>query len=162
MDIKNYLNETFLKDHQKIEQQLNIILEQLRNNLKILELLKKLNWFLNRHFYLEEKFLYLNHENSSQISKNLIHRLMSDHDKILNILKDFLSNPNQIPVQRFKDLKSLINKHKKFEIEHIYEKLMNSLNQNELTLIEEKLRKNVKLGFYPLQKVRNYGKKMLN
>ena len=147
----------FMQDHEK----LNVLIEDLKKQMNLGEIspesIQNLRWGLDRHFYVEEKVICMNKPIEINITRAKIQQLMADHDYILANLAQMerKTDNNKALIKQLNFFIKFYFNHIKFEVREIYKYINLSLTPHEINVIDNALNKNLKLGFYPIKKVRS-------
>ena len=76
----NHKHDLFYKDHLEIQQLLKEMESQLRLTTPTESFLQKIQWFLERHFYLEEKLICSNVKIQETLGREKITQMQKEHD----------------------------------------------------------------------------------
>ena len=110
-------SQEFIEDHREISHLVNNLLEK-RNKPLAKEFVQKLNWYLERHIYIEEKAFFTLLKSEPDVDLD-IDGLIRDHNEILTLkeqLKDCIQScENQVGTR----LKESLDAHFKFEKENL-------------------------------------------
>ena len=147
-------HDLFFADHLEIQQLLKEMESQLRLAIPTDRFLKKIQWLLERHFYLEEKLICSNVKIQETLGREKITQMQKEHDMINNLLQDIMRLSLEEKEAKLHQFSRMVMKHYKFEIKEIYHGISNLMGHDEYELIQKKLKKEISLGFYPLKIVR--------
>ncbi|MCF2141038.1 MAG: hypothetical protein K9W44_13350 [Candidatus Lokiarchaeota archaeon] len=155
---KSSIAKRFSEDHDHI---IETLLKYFNNHTSSEEnprFLKEFIWMVERHFYLEEKAILHFFQVDADVEKEFLIRLYHEHSSILYILNRIRKNLTYDPYLTIEtsmsELKVLVSKHKKFEMENFYFQMDKRLTEYQRAFILKKLDSSVHSGFFPLSKLR--------
>ncbi len=158
------MNEKLISPFYDDHLQINQLLRDFRKNLQVNALtnqsLQKIRWALERHFYLEEKFLYNLIISVPTPPFPKILRVIKEHDiflKNMGTIESLLRNlPDSMEElhKEFNQFENKIYRHVKYEVSNIYELFASITFSDQSNHIIQELQKRITLGFYPLEKMR--------
>lgn len=134
--------ELMVKDHQKIEDLINKLEEETKNDFDSMEkAFIKFEWELEKHIFTEEKAIFTSYNPEDIIEGyKMLPELTKQHNILLNKLdlmrKDIRKKRSISDINEFKEY--LLN-HKNFEEKDVYPKLNESLPDEQKRLIIEKI-----------------------
>ena len=96
---------------------------------KDFSLFEKFKWEVEKHFFTEEKAVFLYSRNGSM--SNIIPDLLIQHNKILDMMKHEITD--------IAEFKRLLIKHKEFEEDTFYPRLDEELDEHQKKLIFERI-----------------------
>ncbi len=147
--IANY----FVEDHLTISKLVKSAVEKPINRERVL---KKIEWHVNRHFYIEEKAFFVFLDFAKQNNPQFFRRFLSDHNHLLKLVEDIQQNPKS--KKKALNLVKSLGKHVSFEVDKFYPYLEKNLDKKDKKTVIEEIEKSIDLGFYPLDKLRDYYK----
>jgi len=156
------IQSIFAKDHHEIAEELDH-LDALSSKTSedFLPEYKKFRWHLQKHFFLEEKALWIYCDMEKKFNQEMITDLLNDHDFLIEFY-------NRIAIVDQTERKTIlsefiqkIREHVKYETENFYQVLDEELESTEKSSVIEAIMKDGKLGFYPIHKIREFGQKIL-
>jgi hemerythrin-like domain-containing protein len=157
---KDSLMNFFLQDHKVIEELIKESIFRYNLNSITWEYLHDIKWRMKRHFYLEEKFLYLHPVLKAQLKEKQIKGLKRQHDKILEAWKKIPEEKNQQYKKYLDEFLHLLQIHVQYENDQIYPQIFAQITTEQAQKIKDQLNKEANTGFYPLQTLREkYDKK---
>ena len=144
------VNEDFIIDYSYIVD----ILYSLKHNRKNrLELLHLMEWYLKRHLYLEEKAIFEIYKESKN-QDPIINFMIEKHDEILGISKRFANHPEMDDYPKKLNLE--IARYIDFEKNVLRNLFEEYLDEEDRVKYVKEFKKPIKLGIYPLEKLRNF------
>ena len=123
-----------VKDHQKIEDLLNKLEEETKNDFDSMEkAFIKFEWELEKHIFTEEKAIFTSYRPDDVIEGyKMLPELTKQHNYILNRLNNWREDIRKkrilTDIYSFKDF---LNRHRNFEEEKVYPNLDESLPEKE-------------------------------
>ncbi len=154
--------EHFASDHDQIIRILRSYFKTRGNPEENIQIIKNLNWIIDRHFYLEEKVLVQYLELDPYRNFTLLIRFYSEHNEILNLNAKIRKNLEYDPLftinPAITELQNLVVLHKNFEMENFYYRMDEVLSLDERRVILKSLDISAKSGFYPMVKIRESAK----
>jgi len=134
------IHSLMLKENNRIEQFIDKFEKQLDNYEKTLANFNKLKWNVQKHFFVEENAIFRMFATiKSSETADLFH-LLSDHSKIIHLLKKIEEKLNQKIKPETKLFKEIFIQHRKFEDEIFYPKLDEELDVNQKKEIAVKIK----------------------
>jgi len=133
-----------LKDHRIIAKQLYELKKSIESGCEdCIEKLKKFKWSLERHFFIEEKFLYTDYTPIDSEDSEMINDVLRQHESVLKSLKELeknmTSDSNTIK-NSIKALQKELMEHKGFEDNILYPKLEDEFKDQKKRFLLEKLK----------------------
>jgi hypothetical protein len=149
------ISQIFLEDHKKILETITHFkqLVEKRDETALPDFQKKLRWECERHFYIEEKALYIYREVDEEFDDIFQERLIREHDQLLNLLSKIELKPT---LTKIKTLIKIINLHVAFESQFFYTQLEQNLSEQHRKSILKHITQATTLGFFPLTRLREY------
>ncbi|MHA1745230.1 MAG: hemerythrin domain-containing protein [Promethearchaeota archaeon] len=153
--ISNY----FLQDHKDISKILEDLEDISGNPEQKEEIVKKIGWKFEKHFYLEEKVFLFPEEVNQYVKPKLAKSLMKQHDNLLKVFKKIEKCKDFATCPEFQKLKTMIRAHIVFETKEVYPLISANLDEEQQAIVQESLSKAASMGFYPLESLRKYYQK---
>ena len=156
--------EHFKSDHDQISRILQDYFKTRGDPTENLQIIKNLNWTIDRHFYLEEKVLvqYLKLDPARDYA--LLIRFYSEHNEILNLNAKIRKNLEYDPLDTISpaitQLQNLVTLHKNFEMKNFYYRMDEVLSEDESLTILKSLDQSIRSGFFPMVKIRESAKEL--
>ncbi len=129
-----------VKNHIEIEKLVGAVEENLDKDFKLANrLFNKLKWELEKHFFIEEKAIFIYCDLKSTEDNFIISSLLREHKIILELLNDMendLTNNSRIDISKFKEI---LMKHKNFEDRSFYPKLDKGLNELQREIVIDRI-----------------------
>jgi hemerythrin-like domain-containing protein len=91
----------------------------------------KFKWNLEKHLFTEERAIFSMFSSVSGAETNDIFHLLSDHSKIMNLVKHLDKQLRNKIQPRLNPLQNLISSHERFEDSHFYPKLEEDLTSSQ-------------------------------
>ncbi len=129
------LSTLMSEEHRKLFE----ILDKFEHNLKDIGLFNTFKWNLKKHFALEERAIFDIYNKIRGEEVAAIFDLMKEHGEILNLIKDVEDSVNNETIKSIEELKSVLDRHHKFEDKEFYPKLDEDLNPEQKQEIREKI-----------------------
>ena len=121
-----------LEEHERLHLLLDNFEKTLKNNAflagKKLDVFK---WNLEKHFFLEERAVFVAYSNKSENEKTEIDKLIKEHINILSLLSDLEKEFLLGRKPDFSELNEMMRLHSKFENELFYPKLEKELDDEQ-------------------------------
>lgn len=134
------INELMLKEHGRLLSLL-INFSNEEDKEKARELFENFKWTLEKHFFVEEKAIFDLYQKIKGKEVEDTFELMKEHGEMVNLLKDF----EYENVGKFDELKSLLQKHQKFEDENFYPHLDKELDDYKKKELIEKIKEVIRV-----------------
>jgi hypothetical protein len=156
------ISSVFAKDHVEINDELDH-LDALceRSNEEFLPVYQKFRWHLQKHFYIEEKALWTYCDMEKKFDQDMINELLNDHDFLIEFF-------NRVEITELSECKFILSEfiakiinHVAYETENFYKVLDEELEANEKAMVIDIINKDSRLGYYPINKIREFGQKIL-
>jgi hemerythrin-like domain-containing protein len=155
--VEKTLAQIFINDHEDIRRLFDEFKRFQAIQSQDLELFKKIRWTFEKHVFYEEKSLFSWCEFKQTVDEKFVSTLLKDHDKLIELMKQMEKEIEGSVIVNINEIIGEIDMHIDFEEEFFYEKLDSSLTQKQRSQIKEGLAQSAKTGFYPIQKIREYG-----
>jgi len=156
------IQSIFAKDHIEIQDELDhldVLCE--RPNEEFLPEYKRFHWHLQKHFYMEEKALWTFCDMEKKFDQDMINELLNDHDFLIEFYNRIeITEPSERKFILSEFIKK-INTHVQYETTNFYKVLDDELEQNEKEMVIDIIKKDNRLGYYPINKIREFGQKIL-
>jgi hemerythrin-like domain-containing protein len=152
------ITQKLTQDHKEIIEMLNVIIAMANDQEDFIKHIQKIRWRLNKHMYLEEKAVFSYCQIMIQFNKSHIQILLSEHDQLLSQIAaiEKLTNEQQIK-DKITIFLQKIKEHVDFEITNFYYLIDKNLITEDKQKMLHMIAKDFNLGFYPIQKIREYG-----
>ncbi len=149
---KEAVNFAFINDHEQILRLTNLAISKKAGSKNVID---QMSWHLHRHLYVEEKllFTYMDLLPNDQ-RKSIINKTLEEHDRLLyyfRLVKRDIDNKG-----RLKNFRDYLHSHLDFELDGFYETLEKELTREEKKKFLNEINKPIKLGFYPIRKLRKF------
>lgn len=136
------IQRLMLKEHAVIKSMLFNLEEFSKNSpLEAFRFLDKFKWFLEKHFFIEEKAIFMLYNQIFGEEVSEIFELMQEHGDIIQIIKSLEEGEE---FKNLDSLKEILEKHSEFEEKKFYPRLENELNSEQKELIISKLKEVIK------------------
>lgn len=123
------ISELMLKDHRKIDNLLSDFGRELSKDFEESKIrFSEFVWCLQKHFFLEEKAIFVIGEKIIGEDVVNIFELMKEHGEIMDLVKNIEAGLNTGVKVDVSSLRTLILKHASFEDKYFYPKLDETLN----------------------------------
>jgi hypothetical protein len=134
-------NITFLmtREHKKIEEIFNRFDKEINPKRKE-GLYNKFKWSIEKHFFVEEKAIFTFSQDISGGIVSDVFRLLDEHGRILNLLKDAEDGPKENTLFVFFKINKLLKSHEKLEEEKFYPELDQRLNDQQKEELIERIK----------------------
>jgi hypothetical protein len=119
---------------------------------------KEVKFSLSRHLYLEEKAVFMYCELINLINTDVTSRIFTDHDILLTQL-EIIEAENEKDSTKIKKFTLFFKKHIKFEEHEFYPLLDQNITERNKIKFIQFMQKDRKLGYFPIQQMREYAKK---
>ena len=127
------------EEHRRINEMLNVFDQKKKNNFKeALELFKKFDWNLKKHFFLEEKAIFEIYGSITGQEVSDIFELMEEHGTILDLLKGIEQSIESWKEPATSLVRETLEKHSDFEDSVFYPKLDKELSEGQKSEIAER------------------------
>ena len=143
MEGKTSILKIMVKDHQRIEELLDILEESLDGDFDgIKKAFTTFEWQLQKHIFAEEKAIFTYYEPSDVSSGyKMLPILTKQHNDILNRLENMQREvQNGQSPEKVSEFKKVLVKHKTFEEIDVYPKLQDTLTEEQKNQIIEKVK----------------------
>lgn len=132
--------DLMVKDHQKIVK----LLKELHANFADVfevksKLFEKLKWGLEKHFFIEERAIFVFYAPQDETEVNIIPDLLKEHDMILEKLSELEEDLKTRFDTHFIEFQKLLMKNKTFEEGVFYPKLDQGLDENKKKIIIDRI-----------------------
>jgi hypothetical protein len=127
-----------MKEHDRIRTFFEAIEKNLSESPLSKAMFNKLRWNLEKHFFLEEKAIFVMFQKANSQEMTDIFDLMQEHSIITNnlrILEQDLSDKELVL-----EIKNSVNRHAKFEDETLYPMMEDYLNENQKLEIIQRIK----------------------
>ncbi|MBD3353088.1 MAG: hypothetical protein GF364_16525 [Candidatus Lokiarchaeota archaeon] len=159
-DVNIFENE-LLEDHRDILQSTTIlndpkVFKKKYGLRKLIEIKHK----LERHIYLEEKAVFLYTDLSDKLPKKILDKFTEQHKRLLVEINEAIKHAK---TNKFYELDNFINiskEHINSEVETIYKGINECLDKDDRSRILKLINEDAILGYYPLDELREYIKKV--
>jgi hypothetical protein len=126
------IKEIMLAEHGR----LNLLLDNferalVKDSLKAQEKLDILRWNLEKHFFLEERAVFLAYISKTENEKSEVDRLIKEHVSILELVRDMEKDFSYNRKINFSELRDKLVLHSGFEDKVFYPKLETELNEEQ-------------------------------
>ena len=139
------ISEIMKKDHLKLIQALEVLKDFIRNKAKnIQEQLDLFKWELEKHFFIEEKAIFLFYDPNNELDRIITPKLVKEHENILNYVNALEDNIRSALPYDISHLELLLIKHRKYEDEVIYPKFDIELEESTKKMICRRIENPVK------------------
>ncbi len=143
MDELVSLAKTMLENHKLID----TLFERLKKSLDqdpktALKLFNDFMWHLEKHFFIEEKIIFVDYSPHDEETSAAISNLPKEHETMLSLSKNIeedLINNKKVGNSEFNEFKELLLRHKDYEDEVLYPMLDLELSKAQKELICEKI-----------------------
>lgn len=145
VDVKMQLEtilQAMMKDHDKIVKLLNDFGKYIEFDKQTLnKAFEIFRWELEKHLFTEEKVIFTPYETEDYVvDYEIIPRLMEEHDKIYNQLKEMKKSIKFDKKCNFQEFKEIFLSHKDFEEEQVYPKFDEKLNESTKEMILKRIK----------------------
>jgi hypothetical protein len=155
----------FKREHEVIFKKMDLIQKLLNSGEPLNRVdINHLQWLLERHFYLEEKSIFLYYKANPNADKTFIHQLIIQHDVILAALADVKSVCEKVCKEieeAFTKLNSKLSMHYEYEKEFLYNELDQKVTTEEKIKFSKFFHQNISTGYFPLKSLREFGFKQI-
>ena len=134
--------ELMVKDHRKIEELINELEEESKNDFESMEkAFYKFEWELEKHIFTEEKAIFTSYTPEDVIEGyKMLPELTKQHNYIVNRLNNWREDiRKKRMITDIYSFKIFLNRHKNFEEEKVYPNLDQSIPEKEKKQIVAKI-----------------------